>query len=279
MNSLRNVIISKSTHKKTTIEVLRERRLEFFMKDIDKINSEFIPPEDMVIARYMGFSTFKMTIENGLWLSDSKFFSDQYEGEIPTDFFNQWNNASIKNYKNLYGVKSDFFPAYITCWFQFEKESETMWGTYGVEKAANPYSKYPCGVAITSTVVKLKNVIQKENAKVFKVRYIDPAKSPEVDPPIIFRQHPNSTAPNAYRVFYAYKRHEYEDEKEIRGITYATYREEGGISIKVNWNDFIDKIIINPHASVQDRDLIKEYIENQGLAAKLVLSTIKCNKQ
>ena len=101
-------------------------------------------------------------------------------------------------------------------------------------------------------------------------------ESKEIEPPFYFSKNTEEKIPifNS-RVFYAYKQKEYSSENEIRAITYKKSKEKG-IYANINPEDFINKIIINPHASKEQTESIVEYLKDQELTDKLIKSKIIC---
>lgn len=245
--------------------------------DIDRINASFVPSPEQKIARYLGFENFKKMIDGkALWLSNSKEFTDKCEGEIPFSFFQKWEKESVDNYYTIHKMLSNVYQAFITCWFEFELESETMWLSYGGEKNEN--NRNSKGVCIITDVSKLAAYTDCLDAKIFKVKYINYEKHNYIQPPFYFGKKDNLEAPifNG-RVFFAYKQIEYRDEREIRAITYKKSL-NNGLCAKIEPANFIEKIIINPHATDEENKEIMNYLIANNLSNKITNSSIKCRR-
>lgn len=242
---------------------------------IDRINNAFTPNPNQKIARYIGFNNFKRLIDSkSLWLSNSAKFMDENEGEIPLTFFEKWEKESADNYSTLQKLKAKVFQSFISCWFAFENESETMWLSYGGERIDNQRNSK--GVCIVTDVSKLEDCSRSLDTRIYKVQYIDYGGTDLVQPPFYFSlmgdtEHPGFNG----RVFFAYKQKEYQDEKEIRAITYKNLSAKG-ICAKIEPNNFIDNIIINPHATIEEKEEIEAYIKKSNLESKLIDSKIRC---
>lgn len=244
-------------------------------ESIDNINSAFKPLSSQKIARYLGFENFtKMIDNNELWLSNSRKFSDKNEGEIPYSFFQNWPKESRHNYSTLQKLKGNIYQAFISCWFEFTMESEPMWKAYGGEKVGTAHNSK--GVCIISDVSKLAMYTHYLETQIYKVKYIDYKEKALLQPPFYFSMKTEAEIPVfSERVFFVYKQKEYQEEKEIRAITYQKSNRDG-IGAKIDPNDFIENIIINPHATIENKKEIMNYLVANQLENKLIESKIKC---
>ena len=241
---------------------------------IDEINQKFTPDKDTKIARYMGFDKFKLLVENkNLWFANKKKFMDKNEGAIPESFFNNWNEDTAKNYSTIQKLKSCIYTAYISCWFEYKRESEPMWLAYGGMKKNEIRDSN--GICIITDVDKLSVCTSCLDAQIYKISYIDYKENEKVEPPFYFSKNTKTGSTFNGRVFYAYKQKEYSSENEIRAITYKFLQKEG-ISANINPMKFISNIIINPHASKEQTDLMVNYLERHNLIDKLIESKIMC---
>lgn len=242
---------------------------------IEIINNGFYPTLDTQIARYMGFNRFQQLVESkALWLANGDFFDDENEGAIPASFFEKWEKETANNYFTIQKLKNRIYTAYISCWFEYERESEPMWLAYG---GINTDGKRDSnGICIITDVGKLAAYTHYLETHIYKISYIDYLESKKVEPPFYFSKNTEEKIPVfSSRVFYAYKQKEYSSENEIRAITYRKSKEKG-IYANVNPTDFIDKIIINPHASKKQTEIIVNHLENHNLIDKLIKSKIIC---
>lgn len=245
-------------------------------KTMKEINNSFTPNPSQIIARYMGFEKFKKLVEDKyLWMAKAESFMDAYEGEIPPRFFINWDKENEESYKSIKECKRKVFSAYISCWFEFERESEPMWLAYGCQNDENGHRDNN-GVCIISNVKKLMECTSSFDAVVHRVNYIDYEKVNKdmIVPPFFFSRGENGLFRE--RIFYVYKKKEYEAEKEIRAITYQNNKKMG-LEVSINPNNFINNIIINPHAKNEEKAYIRDYIINAGLKDKIIDSEIICN--
>lgn len=223
----------------------------------------------------MGFNRFQQLVESKtLWMANGKFFDDKNEGAIPSSFFKNWEKETANNYSTIQKFKNCIYTAYISCWFEYERESEPMWLAYGGIKADGKRDSN--GICIITYVGKLAAYTHYLDTHIYKISYIDYLESKEIEPPFYFSKNTEEKIPifNS-RVFYAYKQKEYSSENEIRAITYKKSKEKG-IYANINPEDFINKIIINPHASKEQTESIVEYLKDQELTDKLIKSKIIC---
>ena len=119
---------------------------------------------------------------------------------------------------------------YASCWFQSTYESEAMWQLYSDKNK---------GIAIVTTVEKLKSILPK-NTKVKPVVYVDfEAKNIE----------------EAALPFY--KRIAYEHEKELRAVVEDENSDYTGLSIQANPNSYIEKVVVSPMAQSWFFDVVR----------------------
>lgn len=253
----------------------KEKRMIYTAKMIETINNRFSPTIDTTIARYMGFNRFQQLVENNaLWLANGKCFQDENEGAIPTSFFEKWEQETADTYLTMQKIKENIYSAYISCWFEFERESELMWLSYGGMKKVDKRDSN--GICIITNVGKLAAYTHYLETCIFKIKYIDYMGSEKVEPPFYFGKNTENEMPVfSGRVFYAYKQKEYSQENEIRAVTYMKSK-DNGIYAKINLLDFIDGIIINPHASNKQKECIVDYLKKHNLFDKLISSKIVC---
>src|SRR5699024_282755 len=79
----------------------------YFATDIDRINNEYMPLLDLEIGRYINYSKLEsMLSTQTLFFCNASRFDDEYEGEIPLEFFDGWAQQSEENYRRLNELKS-----------------------------------------------------------------------------------------------------------------------------------------------------------------------------
>lgn len=246
---------------------------------MDKINQKFTPAQDTKIARYMGFDKFKLLVENkNLWLANGKNFMDKSEGAIPESFFTEWETQSIEDYKTMHKLKSNIYSAYVSCWFEYERESEPMWLAYG--GINNNGTRDSNGVCIITDVNKLYEFTKYIDAKIYRVKYIEYTDNLKLEtelPPFYYIKQAvgDVSITHCERVFFSYKQKEYQSENEIRAVTYRNSKKDGVLATIIP-EEFIDSIIINPHATEEQRKNIVDYLKKNHLERKLIDSKIIC---
>ena len=76
----------------------------YFATDIDRINNEYMPRLNLEIGRYINYSKLEsMLSTQTLFFCNASRFDDEYEGEIPLEFFDGWAQQSEENYRRLNG--------------------------------------------------------------------------------------------------------------------------------------------------------------------------------
>lgn len=79
----------------------------YFATDIDRINNEYMPRLNLEIGRYINYSKLEsMLSTQTLFFCNASRFDDEYEGEIPLEFFDGWAQQSEENYRRLNELKS-----------------------------------------------------------------------------------------------------------------------------------------------------------------------------
>lgn len=195
------------------------------------------------IARYFSRSKLRKLLKSEeLWFSNSDKFPDKKEREIPSGFFKNWNEESIRGFSEITSSKNKIIKAYISCWTKFNAENYAMWKIY---------DKYSNGACLITTAQKLRDAVFKKCpcAILQEVNYIDlEDKTKRYDLPwVIFD---NNSFPFSQRVTEIYKQKAYHYEEEIRSIIYQTQKQYGdGFGLKIDLNNLIDEIIISPFSS------------------------------
>ena len=133
------------------------------------------------------------------------------------------------------------------CWFQSNHEDAAMWSNYGRR-----------GVAIKSTVGKLSKLCEETNRDFIfgKITYVDYQHGPSVE------FDPLRDANLLLRPFLL-KRLEYKSEQEVRFVTAANRREEGGGIILRNLNpqDWISAIRLWPELTTDQADCLRTTVQ------------------
>ena len=109
---------------------------------IKKYNPD-MPRLNLEIGRYINYSKLEsMLSTQTLFFCNASRFDDEYEGEIPLEFFDGWAQQSEENYRRLNELKSHVYVPYVTCWTPYKTGNTKMWNEYASDN----------GVCIVSTV-------------------------------------------------------------------------------------------------------------------------------
>ncbi len=239
--------------KKITIEELD--------KEWKELIKEYIPNDNTVILRYMDFPKFMSLLQNRkLYFTRADKFEDPLEGDVPSVYIDRllaFYKCDI--YKILHDkydldtIKKDILgkfkkyrsETFISCWTENRNETESyaLWKIYAKEY----------GVAIQTTVGKLKEITKSKGAVIYRVKYIDDSTT-NLNVPR-FSKKLTMESQN----FFVYKRAEYCYENEIR----AMFTTDDCYNLEVlidNVENFIDKIYISPFAEKWFFDLIKDIL-------------------
>src|SRR5690554_5603800 len=230
----------------------------YFAEDIKRINNNYKVTDNTTIFRYMEFTKFMDLLENKkLFFCNSDYFEDGYEGIMPDGFYNKWTCSQRNSHKKVSAVINEVVKAYINCWNVGENESYALWKIY---------TAYNSGVAIKSTVGRLKEALCNEEIEIYKVEYIKTFDdlSEDKEPPFYYRV-TNSTPQLQInkRVKEVYKLDSYSYENEIRAV-YIDNSNDKGISFDVDLNILINEIYISPFSSDWFYDLIRKIISRKN---------------
>lgn len=231
--------------------------------DVDKINSDYIPDEDTEIIRYMNFGKFMNILTFGnLYFTNVNEFEDKYEGKMPEGFFKNWEESAVESYKKYLKINDLHFNAYASCWNELNNtESYALWRIY---------TESDTGIAIKTTVQKLRNSIKDDRIQIYKVKYVESFEDREEDIEIPF-YFPDD---GFVRVKQACKISPYSYENEIRALLFSDEKEKG-INIAIDVNELIEDIYISPYAGQWFYDLIYNIIKLKefGLSDKPIIKS------
>lgn len=224
--------------------------------DIDCINSAYEPRLDLKIARYISYKKLDLMLSTQkLFFCNGFKFEDKYEGEIPSSFFEGWSRNSAENYRQFNILKSKIYVPYVSCWTPYQPANMEMWGKFAGENGNND------GVCIVTTVRKLVICAAAKGGRVYKIHYLnEDGTLGASDIPFYIpndEERKQFDLPYMMRVFHALKKHGFEKENEIRAIIYK-HKKEAGLEIPFSCQTFIDSIILNPLASVEQKDAIQK---------------------
>ncbi len=202
-----------------------------------------LPPDDTIIWRYNTFTEFlAMLAEGSLFFCRLDQLHDQWEGVYPEGMLDWWagnlddgasfheETSSLKRMLIEKVIPSHF----INSWYISEFESDAMWRLYGHKSE---------GVAVKSTLGKLKRVLQKGPEEIYlgKVEYIDynhwaPPPTP-TEREALFPVEP-----------FFWKRWGFQHENELRTLLKQDYSDEAqkGINVEVDLNVLLDSVYLFP---------------------------------
>lgn len=227
-------------------------------KPLDNYLEKYEPEGNLVIWKYMPFDYFIYFLENQtLYLPRADHNPLYFEGQLIDEDIKQLINFFVKdnspNPESSAKTAIKYFEkhkgcTYIDSWHCNDNESFAMWKIFGKSNNA---------IALKSKVNKLKNVYDSTEPDCFlpKVHYYERKETIDFyNRLFMFIRKP---------IFFDY-------EKEIRGIVQypiesnKKYQDNVNISI-INFNEFIDEIVISPYSS----EWLLKIIKNLLLSKKL----------
>lgn len=238
----------------------------------------FIAPENTEIKvwRYMDFTKMISLIDTRrLFFTRADLFNDPFEGSypkinvearniVPPEIPEEGREQYIEAMK-IMGNSNKRWPRYtaISCWHMNEYESAAMWSLY---------LKSDEGITVQSTYKKLrKSIIDDEKVYLGLVKYIDYEKD--------YIDAGNLLGP------FVHKRKSFEHERELRGVLIKwptssegfNFQEEtiiGGVQVKVDIEELIEKIYVAPNAPKWFADLVKTAIKRYGYNIEVIHSEL-----
>jgi hypothetical protein len=210
------------------------------------------PPDTAIIWRYMNLSQFLALLSTGnLYFALKKEFPDKWEGKLSANYIEHLRESdqvaklmekgmtevqALKVLTKGYTVTQNLYG--INCWHMNEVESVAMWGLY---------SQGNDGVAIQSTILRLKDSLAKEPRPIIiaQVKYTDHDVKSE-DEGEISQLEPLFT-----------KRRSYKHESEVRVLLerpkertdehfWATLAKTTGEAITVDLPTLVQRIVVSP---------------------------------
>lgn len=220
----------------------------------DEINT---PSDEKVIWRYLSIEKYiDLLCREKLYLCRLDKFEDPWEGK--------WTEAYIK--RNPYareclegkdGLINEFKKSYfISCWHLAEHESVAMWKIYSSEHA---------GIAIKTTIGKLKKSLTDENQQIHigEVEYIDDHSS--------HKEHHISNIHWGGLSQACIKRRSFEYEKEVRLIE-CNLKSPKDSYVDLDLQ-FIEEIRLSPLMKDAFVDTIKALSEKFGIDSSLIVKS------
>lgn len=226
------------------------------------INSSNITlPEDnnTIVWKYLDLSKFlDMLLSQQLFMSRSDKFEDQYEGTFSEPTFEEIKKIAANNPKFLDYYKSHREKVVISSWHINEYESFAMWQIF---------TKNNEGLAIQSTIGRLKNALQPENRieqYIGNVNYIDYKKE--------YIPFDDTFFP------FLFKRKSFQYEREVRIISDVSAQNisvNDGLKINVNLNELIEKIYIHPKSENWYKKLVIELVSKLDFKIEIEKSDLE----
>lgn len=222
-----------------------------------------LPPDETVIWRYHTFTEFlAMLAEGALFFCRLDRLHDRWEGVYPEGMLDWW--AENLNDRSAFqgqpsGLKriliEKVIPShFINSWYISEFESDAMWRLYGQKSE---------GIAVKSTLGKLKRVLQKRPETLYlgKVEYIDynqwtPPPSP-TQGEALFPIEP-----------FFWKRLGFQHENELRVLLKQDCAAENqdGINLKVDLKVLLDSVYLFPDSKDWFLKLVRTLIDKFGFS-------------
>ena len=210
-----------------------------------------------VLWRYMDLPKFIDLLESkSLRLSRGDKFSDKFEGSFTPSLKLLITQAYEDNGISMtYAEFKDKLREriYINCWCNRKSESMAMWQLYGGSN---------CAVAVITTVSRIRNAIMSSpfalKTYIKKVDYIDHFDDPDIEI-------------SPYSNIFAYKQNAYDHEKEVRVLldmyheTFEDPKMPESLSMPLELEDFIFRVVIAPHAPEWFSVLVKKIVKNYNL--------------
>ena len=202
------------------------------------------------IYRYFTFCKLEDLLKNkSLFFCNTEEFKDRKERDLPKQFLRNMPEDSKNLVEKIHNDKIKDIQSYVSCW-TISNDSYAFWKIY------TPNAD---GCMITTTIGKVKTVLNNSNIVTYKVEYVD--DDSKVNCPIVYFD-PNSK-PDSRRGTEKFKIKSYEYEKEIRFVYYSKEKIKG-YNYPINSLDFINSFTISPFANEKEKkritDLIKKYV-------------------
>ena len=220
------------------------------------------------IWRYFKTARFVDFLRNAeLYFAAATQFEDKFEGCVAI----QSPEYKIDpRYDEFEGTEKAFLAlkrlTKISCWHCADFESDAMWKLYadlhkGVAVQTNPQ--------LLATAIKpyrIKPEYAEEELWGSAVKYVDLTKvrlkGSMLDP--FFYKHQAFSWEREYRLAFSLRT------AEEFGVNVP----DTGIKVQTKPSDFIERIILGPHLSMTEQDLIKSAAQDAGIADRLEMSTL-----
>lgn len=229
------------------------------------------PNDEAILWRFMSLEKFiNLLITNELHFSRIDKFDDHFEGMWPlkdTKYFRDIVQKNKENFDIEAYTRHFRRQTAISCWHENQHESAAMWQLY------NPSND---GIAIQTTFGKLKaeffNAMQMDGnlnlGDIARVEYINHITDNMV---VMGKELPNLLrAPMSKNVSYKF-------ENEVRALISCLPQflfSEFGHRLKINLNNLIESVIVNPRSPSRLFDTVKSILDKYSSTAKLKKSDL-----
>jgi hypothetical protein len=239
------------------------------------------PPDTTPIWRYQNLSQFLALLNTkSLYFAMKREFSDKWEGKLSAKYIEALKQSDqvpkmmalgVTKEQALTGLKFGYTVSQnlygINCWHMDEVESVAMWGLY---------SRGDDGVAIQSTIGRLRDSLAKEPRPMFiaQVEYTDHAKVSETVGPIS-QLAPLFTKRRSYR-------HESEVRAVLERIADRTDQEfysflaktTAGEAVTVDLPMLVQKIVVAPGYPAWAIGSLQQAVNAAGLTVQVETSDL-----
>jgi hypothetical protein len=236
------------------------------------------PPDDTKLWRYLDLSQFLWLLASqSLYFANVLEFPDKWEGHLSVatiEGIKRWVRETLsghssppelsENQQGVIALLSESLKSLqqkygICCWHKNQLESVAMWKLYTQGKD---------GVAIQTTVGRLKECLSKESRPIYvaSVRYGHEAIEGAVD-------EPDPLIPITT------KRRSFEHESEVRLILelvadFESPRSSTGTVVSVDLDTLIERIVVSPEYPAWAIPSLQERISIAGLAVRVETSDL-----
>ena len=224
---------------------------------------------DASLWRYLRPERFSQVLETRtIHFASANQFEDKFEGAVAV----QLNEGrEDPRYVGMEGDERAFFElkrlTKISCWHVAEYESDAMWKLYGAQNK---------GVAICTTPARMRGAF-----KPFRLRP-DYGLEEMWAGPVTYVDLTQVRMRNVGMLGRFFHKHRaFESEREFRlaislrmAEEFAVRVPEGGISVDVDLDCFLDRIVLGATTSPKEREQIVRGVEYAGLKDRLERSTL-----
>lgn len=234
-----------------------------------------IPSDDQVIWRYFDFPKFASLIfEESLWFSRVDYLTDKYEGEMPhenadefvenirrIDPYMSLNESLERGLNEIKNIRKFKKFTYASSWSMNKEESFALWKIY--------LNNSKQGIAIKSTVGNIRKsfITQDLDCIIGQVEYSD--KVTEVNQDLIIgTKKPYYEYEKEFRIFI---KNQFNIRTDEKGKQIREPLNKSGLSIRVNLDKLIDRIVMSPFCEDWFIELVRKIVKEKIPKKKLVL--------